>query len=163
MNRRTLLQILFGMLSASVFGAAVASEIGRQIDWTDVGLLDGRTLQADRLRGHVVVVEFWASFCPFCKRQNPELQRLYESERGRGLEMLTFSIDRDLAQARAYLAEHGYTFPAALASPANERWFGPSKGLPEVFVVDADGRIVFHEAGEMFPEDVRALARFAGR
>ena len=44
---------------------------------------------------------------------------------------------------------------------ASEKWFGPREGLPELYVVDRDGRIVFKEAKEMFPEDVQALARFA--
>ncbi|MET0682650.1 MAG: hypothetical protein ABWZ29_04830 [Casimicrobiaceae bacterium] len=46
---------------------------------------------------------------------------------------------------------------ASMGSPG----FGPRRGLPEVHVVDRDGRIVFREAQEMFPEDVRALARFS--
>jgi hypothetical protein len=48
-----------------------------------------------------------------------------------------------------------------MASAQSERWFGARKGLPMLYVVGADGRIVFEEAGEMFPEDVAALARVA--
>ena len=59
------------------------------------------------------------------------------------------------------MVEHRYTFPAAMATAQSERWFGPRRGLPELHVVDRDGRVVFAEAHEMFPEDVRALARFA--
>ena len=59
------------------------------------------------------------------------------------------------------MGEHGFTFPAAMATAQSNRWFGPRSGLPELYVVDRGGRIVFKEANEMFPEDVRALARFA--
>ena len=51
-----------------------------------------------------------ASWCPFCARQNPHFKELYAAQAGRGLEFLTFSIDRDPAKARAYMAEHRYTF-----------------------------------------------------
>jgi hypothetical protein len=59
------------------------------------------------------------------------------------------------------MAKHKYTFPAAMATVESEKWFGPREGLPELYVVDRDGRVVFKEAKEMFAEDVQALARFA--
>lgn len=152
-------------LAATVVGltaSARAADVGKRIDWADVELLDGRVLPARELRGRVVVVEFWASWCPFCKRQNPLLQQLYDSHRGRGLDVLTFSIDTEPAKARAYVAEHAYTFPAAMMAGSEvARQFEPRKGLPELYVVSAEGRILLRESGEMFPEDVRALARFA--
>ena len=46
-------------------------------------------------------------------------------------------------------------------SPQVERWFGKRRSLPELYVVDKTGRVVLREEGEMFPEDVAALARFA--
>ena len=158
-RRRFLLAM--GGVSLVATRVAHAHEVGERIEWQDVKLLDGRTLAASELRGRVVVVEFWASWCPFCKRQNPLLQQLYEAHGGRGLQVLTFSIDKDPAKARAYVAEHRYTFPAAMADAVVARQFEPRRGLPELFVVGADGRIVVRESGEIFPEDMEALARFA--
>lgn len=158
-RRRFLALPLAAMAGASTVFARPEQQA--PIEWSDVTLLDDSVVQAQTLRGQAVVVEFWASWCPFCNRQNPHLQALWDSQRRRGLRMLTFSIDRDPAAARAYVAEHRYTFPAAMASRASERWFGSRKGLPMLYVVGRDGRVVFEEAGEMFPEDVAALARFA--
>jgi thiol-disulfide isomerase/thioredoxin len=160
-NRRESLRVLAAAFGGVAINPALAAAIGDRVKWSDVTLLDGRTLPASALTARVVVVEFWASWCPFCKRQNPLLQQLWEAHGGRGLEFLAFSIDREPAKARAYMAENKYTFPAAMATGQSEKWFGPREGLPEVYVVDRDGRIVFKEAKEMFPEDVRALARFA--
>jgi thiol-disulfide isomerase/thioredoxin len=110
--------------------------------------------------GRTVVVEFWASWCPFCAKQNPYIEQLYRS-RSDSLRVLTFSIDTSPQLAQAYLVRHGYTFPAAMAGKQSDRWFGPRRGLPVVHVVDARGRIVFIEAGEMFEEDIAGLARLA--
>jgi thiol-disulfide isomerase/thioredoxin len=161
MNRRESLQILAGAIGGVTLAPVLAAALGDRVKWSDLTLLDGRTLAASALTGRVVVVEIWASWCPFCARQNPLLQQLFDAHGGRGLDFLTFSIDREPARARAYMIEHRYTFPAAMATPASEKWFGPREGLPELYVVDRAGRIVFKEAKEMFPEDVRALARFA--
>jgi thiol-disulfide isomerase/thioredoxin len=161
MNRREYLRMLGAAIGGATFTPALAAATGDRVKWRDVTLLDGRTLPASALDGRGVVVEIWASWCPFCAQQNPLLQQLYEAQRGRGLDFLTFSIDRDPALARAYMSKHRYTFPAAMATRQSEKWFGPRKGLPELYVVDLDGRIVFKAANEMFPEDVRDLARFA--
>lgn len=161
MTRREALRVLAAALGGAAIDPALAAAVGDRVEWADVVLLDGRTFRAAALTGRVVVVEMWASWCPFCKRQNPLLQQLFDAHGGRGLEFLTFSIDRDPAKARAYMAENKYTFPAAMAGAHSEKWFGPREGLPEVYVVDRDGRVVFREVREMFPEDLRALARYA--
>ena len=161
MNRRLSLRVLAVAFGGAMLGPAIAADIGNRVQWSDVTLLDGRILPASALTGRVVVIEMWASWCPFCAQQNPLLQQLYDAQRGRGLEFLTFSIDRDAAKARAYMAKHHYTFPAAMATAWSNKVFGPRVGLPELYVVDRNGRIVFKEAKEMFPEDVRDLARFA--
>jgi thiol-disulfide isomerase/thioredoxin len=151
-------------LGAPAAGQAkgAAAKVGDVVAWRDVVLLDGTTLPASVLAdGPPVVVERWASWCPFCKRQNPHLQALAERHRG-ALTVLALSIDKEPAKARAYMREHGYTFAAAMAGPDAERWFGKLEGLPEIFVVDR-GRIVFREIGEMFPEDLAALGRYAAR
>jgi thiol-disulfide isomerase/thioredoxin len=117
-------------------------------------------LPAAQLAGRPVVVEFWASWCPFCKKQNPAIEKLHR-DGGERLRVLTFSIDKSEQVARDYLQQHGYTFPAAMAGAQSDAWFGPRRGLPVVHVVDAAGRVVFTERGEMFEEDVAALMRFA--
>jgi thiol-disulfide isomerase/thioredoxin len=160
MNRREFVNIL-AAAAVGVPLSARAAAVGDRVEWRDVKLLDGRTLPSSALVGRVVVVAIWASWCPFCKRQNPLLQQLYDAHGGRDLEFLTFSIDREPAKARAYMAENKYTFPAAMATAQSDKWFGPREGLPEVYVVGRDGRIVFKEAKEMFPEEVGELARFA--
>jgi thiol-disulfide isomerase/thioredoxin len=145
---------------APVAGGASAQGEGRVV-WRDIALLDGRTLLAKDLARKVVVVEIWASWCPFCARQNPELQKLHEATRGTDLQVLTFTIDAHPGDALRYLKTHGYTFPAAVATPQLEAWFGRRRSLPELYVIDANGRIVQREVGELFPEDIAALARHA--
>jgi len=152
------------MLSAVLLLASGLARAQERIVWTDLELVDGRVLKASELAGKTVIVEFWASWCPFCKKQNPHFQKLYEASRkDPKFAVLSFSIDKTPAAARDYLASHRYTFPAALAGAQSERWFGKRKTLPEIFVVDPQGRIVHAELGEIFEEDMAALARFAAR
>lgn len=159
-SRRSLLVALFTALVAFP-AAAHALAVGDRVDWQNVALLDGTTLPAARLAGRPVVVELWASWCPFCKNQNPRLEALWREQGGRGLEFVTFSIDKDPAKARAYMSQYGYTFPAAMADPWVMRTFGARKGLPLLYVVGADGRVLRVEDREMLEEDLRELAQYA--
>ncbi len=159
-RRRALAAAGAGLALAATPGAR--AEVGRRFDWTDITLVDGRVLRAQDLRSQNVVVELWATWCPFCKKQNPHLQALHEQVGGKGLTVLTFATDQDPQLIRDYLKKYRYTFAAAQWVPrVHNPWFGKRRGLPELYVVDRSGTIVVDEPGEMFPEDVAALARFA--
>ena len=133
--------------------------LGSRIEVPSVTLLDGTVLPPQYWVGKVLVVELWASWCPFCARQNPHVDALHRANRDRGLEVLALSIDRDPEAARRYMAERGYAFHAAMF---DERWqaaIGRPKGLPIVWVIDRDSRLAKIEIGEMFPEDIAELGQ----
>ena len=163
------LDVLRGALAAAVVSLvpclpAAAQDtgvLGRQVEWSEVRLIDGRTMKAEQLRGRAVVVQIWASWCPFCGAQNPHVQKLHDSARDRGLVVLAFSIDRTEQAARQYISKHGYTFNVAMHTPQVDQWFGRRRAVPETYVVDPSGRVVLVHRGEMFPEDIAALTRYA--
>ncbi len=148
-------------LFSSVVQAQAVGELGSTVQWRDVQLLDGRKLRAQELRDSAVVVQIWASWCPFCAAQNPHLQTLHDRHKTNGLTVLAFSIDQKEQAAKDYLVKHGYTFNVAMRSTDVDQWFGRKRAVPETYVVDPSGKIVFVQRGEMFPEDIAALARFA--
>jgi thiol-disulfide isomerase/thioredoxin len=151
------------LLLAAVLTPAVALAVDTRVHWTDIELIDGKRLAASELRANVVVAQIWASWCPFCGAQNPHVQKLYDEQFANGLRVVAFSIDKTVQAARDYVAKRGYTFPVAMATPQLESWFGKRRTLPETYVVARAGEIVFTHRGEMFPEDIAALARFAGK
>ena len=151
------------MMFAAAVRAETPGEVGSIVRWRDVTLLDGRTLRADELRNAAVVVQIWASWCPFCNAQNPHVQKVHDAHKNQGLIVLAFSIDQTEQAAKDYLAKRGYTFNVAMRNDDVDRWFGRNRTLPETYVVDASGKVVFVHRGEMFPEDIAALVRFGKR
>ena len=151
------------LVAAAPSFAQSAGEVGSAVTWRDVQLVDGRRLKATELNGSAVVVQIWASWCPFCAAQNPYVQKLHDAYSSRGLKVLAFSIDQTEQAAREYVARRGYTFNVAMRNDDVDRWFGRNRTLPETYVVDDKGRVVFVHRGEMFPEDIAALSRFAAK
>jgi hypothetical protein len=133
---------------------------GTRLVLPEVTLFDGRTVTQADADGQVLVLYWWASWCPFCALQSPLMQKLWVAQRERGLRFLGLSIDRKAEDATAYLARHGYTFPSGLVTPAMARALPKPKGLPVTVVRGRDGRVLMGEAGQLFPEDVEQIARF---
>ncbi len=133
---------------------------GTALALRDIALLDGTLLRASAADGKVLVVYWWASWCPFCALQSPHIEALWRKERGRGLQVLALSIDRTPEAALGYLKNKGYTFPAGMLTPEVAKVLPKPKGLPVVVVRGRDGKVVLAQAGEMLPEDIEGLAKF---
>lgn len=134
--------------------------LGSVLALPDVPLLDGRSFRAAEAQGRVLVLYWWASWCPFCAQQAPAMDALWRAQHSHGLQMLGLSIDRKAEDASRYLAQRGYSFPAALLTPAVARVLPKPRGLPVTVVRGRDGRVLAAESGQLFPEDIEQFARF---
>jgi len=105
-----------------------------------VTTLEGTTLSDDALRGRVVLVNFWATWCFPCRAEMPLLQRMYARHRDRGLVVLGLSVDRgDPATVRTFLRERGVTYPVAIVGTDVQRAFGGVRGYPTSILIDRSG------------------------
>jgi thiol-disulfide isomerase/thioredoxin len=134
--------------------------LGSALPLPDIPLLDGKLFQAQAADGQLLVLYWWASWCPFCAQQTPLMNQLWLNHRGRGLQLLGLSIDRRPEDASAYLARRGYSFPSGWVTPAVAKALPKPKGLPVSIVRSRDARVLAAEAGQLFPEDVEQFARF---
>jgi len=120
--------------------------------------LDGTHFEPREAEGRVLLLYWWASWCPFCALTSPHVEALWRAQRPRGLLLLALSIDTQPELARSYLTRHGYTLPAAWVTPAFQRALPKPRGLPVSLMRGRDGRVLQAEAGQLFPEDVQAFA-----
>jgi len=102
--------------------------------------LKGSPVTLQSFRGKLVVVNFWATWCPPCVAEMPSLERLHRTLEGEGLQVLGVSIDEDEAALRKFVAARGVTFPI-LRDPGGRIAAGAYRttGWPETFVIDAAG------------------------
>lgn len=154
---------VFGLVAGvGLVGVAQATPAnGDHIDIPALTLMDGQHRPAGYYAGKPVIIQYWASWCPFCARQNPNLQRLWESAQDTDLEVLAVSVDRDEADARQYLKDKHYSFPAVMQTPELLDVFGKRRVIPKIIVVTADGKVAQVIPGEMFEEDVLGLIQYA--
>jgi thiol-disulfide isomerase/thioredoxin len=110
---------------------------------------DGSTINAAALRGRVVVLDFWATWCPACRREMPEMDKLYG--RYQGDSRVTFWAvdvlinDETVKKAREFITRNRYTLPVAFINEKSSKDLGVD-GLPSLIVMDKSGRIrLFHD------------------
>lgn len=133
---------------------------GTALPLPELELLDGSRFRPADAEGRVLVLYWWASWCPFCALQSPHMEQLWRAQRARGLLLLGLTIDRRAEDATAYIARRGYTFPSARVTPEVARVLPKPRGLPVTVVRGRDGRVLMAEAGQLFPEDIQEIARF---
>lgn len=105
--------------------------------------LDGKTVHASDFKGKVVVLDFWATWCPPCRAEIPgfvELQKKYQAQ---GVAVIGVSVDQASADTvKAFAEKLGINYPVVLTDAKIEAAYGGVDGLPTTFVIDRSGRIV---------------------
>jgi thiol-disulfide isomerase/thioredoxin len=126
-----------------------------------VQALDGQTISSSQWRGKVTLVNFWATWCPPCKAEIPDLIALQDKYRDE-LQIIGISEDATTDVVKRFVAEHKINYPIVMATPDIERAFPGVVGLPTSFMVDREGRIMAKHVGllnaRMTEQETRALA-----
>ncbi len=121
--------------------------------------LDGRIHRLSDYRGRVVIVNFWATWCPPCRAEMPSMQRAWEQLEKEGILLLGIDVGEDEDRVFQFTADYPVEFPLLLDrdSKVIDQW--PVLGLPTTFVVDPDGRIAYRAIGGREWDDPELLAR----
>jgi cytochrome c-type biogenesis protein CcmF len=119
-------------------------------------LLDGSSLALGDLQGQVVVINFWATWCPPCEDELPDLQAVWEEVRERGAVFVGIAFEEDEADVREMTSEFGITYPLGLDVGDRISIAYGITGVPETFVIDAAGNVAGVHVGPITAQELRA-------
>lgn len=124
--------------------------------------LDGKPVSLKTYRGKVVLVDFWASWCPPCIIEIPQLIGLQKKHAGR-LQIIGVSMDDDPASAKDVTARFPFNYPLLMGDAKFGHLYGGILGLPSAFLIGRDGKIVKILRGELKPGELdRAIQSALG-
>ena len=111
--------------------------------------LDDDVVDLQRMQGDVVVINFWATWCPPCRREMGSLERMYQALKGQGVRVLAVNIgeDEDLIFSFLGTVEPSPTFPILMDLNGDSPQPWKVKGLPTTYIIGADGKVVYRAVG----------------
>lgn len=117
--------------------------------------INGQRWNLGSLRGKVVLLNFWATWCPPCRKEMPTLEILYDRFKSQGLVVLAIS-DEEIAKVKPYISTPGFSYPVLLDSGRKVNGLYHVKGIPRTFVYNRDGKMVAESI------DMRTQKQFLG-
>jgi len=120
--------------------------------------LDGELVSLSDFKGKVVVVNFWATWCPPCRAEMPSMQRAWQALQDQDVMMLAIHVGGNEDKIWSFVGDYELDFPILIDpdSAVADAW--PMKGLPSTFVVDPQGRIAYRAIGGREWDDADILA-----
>lgn len=121
--------------------------------------LEGKSISLDELRGKIVLVNFWATSCPGCIKEMPDMVETYNQYKGRGFEIVAVAMSYDPPNyVTNFVKTRQLPFPVALdVNGAHARAFGDVQLTPTSFIIDKNGRILEQKLGDLNFTKLKAL------
>ena len=165
MKRRHAVAALAAATAPAWWRAAAAAPAapGQPVAWPEVTLLDGSRFGPAQAAGRALVVVFWSTTCPFCRRHNQHVEKLHRAAAGTRLAVLGVARERDEAVVRRHAAQHGYSFPITTDTAPLAAALSARRIIPLTVTVDRGGRLLQVIPGEMFESDVLELLQLADK
>jgi thiol-disulfide isomerase/thioredoxin len=124
--------------------------------WT-MNDVDGKSVASSELKGKVVVLDFWATWCGPCRSEIPGYIELQKKYRDAGLVIVGASLDRDGAEkVRKFIQDAGINYQIVLGDDKITDAFGGVDAIPTTFIIDRDGTVRFRKVGAMAHEAFEA-------
>lgn len=139
-------------ITASASGPA--PKLGREAPDFELQSLDGSTIKLSDLRGRGVWISFWASWCPPCRAENPDIESTYEKYKDAGLAVVAVNLGENPTTVSGYVERTDLTFPVGLDWTTGVAATYRIVGIPSHYFVDADGVLRYWRIGALSREQM---------
>lgn len=116
--------------------------IGNQAPDFTITMDDGKTIKLSELKGQPVFLNFWATWCPPCKKEMPDIQKI--SKESRSVRIIGVNVKENPMQVRSFLNSNGYTFPVGYDTKGDIAALYMATGIPTSYAIDTNG-IIRHQ------------------
>ncbi|MCB2203626.1 TlpA family protein disulfide reductase [bacterium] len=132
----------------------LSAQVGKQAPEFSLKDKDGKVYSLESLKGKVVVLNFWATWCPPCKAEIPDLKRVYDKYGEKGVEILGVSLDnKGWSVLKPFVEKWDINYPIVLGGIDIARDYGNVRSIPTTFIINREGKVIDRHVGSI-KEDV---------
>ena len=140
-------------------GLTLLNKRQEPVDFT-LPLLNGGNAALSSYKGKVIILNFWATWCPPCRAEMPSMETLYQRLKSRGLELLAVDLDEDKASVQQFIRNGRFTFPVLLDEGGKIGSKYVISAIPTSFIIDREGKIVGKVIGSISWDNPKVIAAF---
>ncbi|PVV10611.1 MAG: thiol-disulfide oxidoreductase [gamma proteobacterium symbiont of Ctena orbiculata] len=142
------------IMALALYSVMAAAET---VDFELLGL-DGKRYRLSDYRGKWVLVNYWATWCPPCREELPELEVFHNNHKDTDAVVLGVAMERiEKPRLKAFVDEQFLSYPILIAEPAARTELGRVPGLPTSFLVNPEGELVARQVGPLTMEDIEGF------
>jgi thiol-disulfide isomerase/thioredoxin len=160
-NPKFLVNKIFCLLIVFYSHSILAIEVGDYLPLGKLQSIQGQSFDESDWSKRNTLVQVWATWCGYCHQQNKNLDQLTKNLSPGSMNVITISVDRRIEPVISYLKDHQYAFPVVMMDARLSAAIGKRRGVPELYILDKDGRVIQKDFGLMVNADFFDLAKYA--
>jgi thiol-disulfide isomerase/thioredoxin len=160
-NPKLLVNKIFCLLIVFYSHSILAIEVGDYLPLVKLQTIQGQSFDESDWAKKNTLVQVWATWCGYCHQQNKNLNQLTQKIPLDSMNIITISVDRRIEPVKSYLKDHQYDFPVVMMDTRLSAAIGKRRGVPELYILDRNGRVIQKDFGLMVNADFFDLAKYA--
>jgi thiol-disulfide isomerase/thioredoxin len=162
MRVRSLALVVLLLVMAFVVCAFAADDDAEPAPNFHAKTLSGETFNNSSIKGKVTLLEFWTTWCPYCRNEEPLVEHINQEFAGKGLVVLAIDVNESKKTVKKYLDQHPRSCPIVLTEDTNLAAMYAATSYPIYVVIDRDGNIAATQRGAAGERALRSLLRRGG-
>lgn len=141
-------------------GANVGLEVGNLAPDFELKTVEGNSIKLSSLKGKKVILNFWATWCPPCRQEMPDMEKFYTKNKDSGIEILAINLlqtEKSRADVPTFIQDFGITFPVVVDEQGSVGKLYKVSPIPASFIIDSEGVIQKKIVGPMTYDSMKSM------
>ncbi len=148
-------RLLFSLAVLLFAAASLHAQVGEQAPSFSLKNAEGKDVTLADMKGKIIILNFWATWCPPCRAEIPDFIRVYKKYQSKDVEIVGISLDhKGWDVVRPFVKNNNINYPVLLGDQKIAKAYGNISSIPTTFIIDKKGKIVDQHVGSITEKDL---------
>ncbi|MCK9266439.1 TlpA family protein disulfide reductase [bacterium] len=151
-------KFLLLMVMMSVLISCSKAEVSQAPDFS-LKTIENKTVKLSDYKKKIVIINFWATWCPPCRAELPDFVKFYDEYNSKGVEIIGIAVNSRNADIKSVIEQYKIKYPICISDKKVEAEYGGIRGVPTTFIIDKTGKIVLNRVGMIKEKELVDIVR----